>query len=305
MTDKKDGDVRVKKVMDTLINRFSLPIQGIEKTLKLVIKGAGEGEQRAMQDALERLGGVLEHIDQELSAYSEDQKGRSQLSVAVKVVGTSLTEWASLVESGKPPKDLVQNIQKKIDELDACIQGEQIRFGCAIEKKVDLAQFFSKVNAKKPMEYYKDGKTSLVNKQWVDAKKEFLAYQCYADARRQKTLPPELEKLEMKDPHEDQHLEYLEYLQKKLDEATSTPEDPELALLWSKKAYSNPYTQAKLEWRSIYPLRKEAPKPPAPSSTPSSTSSTTSSTESTFTGTTKNKKKKRHPSAQGFFFYIV
>jgi len=286
MSDKKDGTARVKKVMDTLVDRFSLPIQGIEKTLKLVIKGAGEGEQRAMQEALERLGGVLEHIDQELSAYSEDQKGRSQLSVAVKVVGTSLTEWASLVESGKPPKDLVQNIQKKIDELDACIQGEQIRFGCAIEKKVDLTQFFAKLNAKKPMEYYSDGKRSLVKKEWADAKRQFLAYQCYADARRQKTLPPELEKLEMRDPYEDQHLEYLEYLQRKLDE--ETPEDPELALLWSKKAYSNPYTQARQEWRSIYPLRKEAPKPtPQQNLSPTVTSppSSTSTTESTFTGT--------------------
>lgn len=213
MSGTKDGTVRVKKVMDTLVNRLSLPIQGIEKTLKSVLKGAGEDEQK-MNEALERLGGVLEHIDQELSAYSEDQKGRSQLSVAVKVVGTSLTEWASLVESGKPPKDLVQNIQKKIDELDTCIQGEQIRFGCAIEKKVNLTQFFANLNAKKPMEYYGDGKRSLVTKNWEDAKKQFLAYQCYADARRQKTLPPELEKLEMRDPHEDQHLEYLEYVQK-------------------------------------------------------------------------------------------
>jgi len=82
----------------------------------------------------------------------------------------------------------------------------------------------------------------------------------------------------MRDPHEDQHLEYLEYLQKKLDE--ETPEDPELALLWSKKAYSNPYTQAKLEWRSIYPLRKEAPKP-NPLSPTTSAPPSTSSTEST------------------------
>lgn len=162
-----------------------------------------------------------------------------------------------------------------------------IRFGCAIEKKVDLTQFFAKLNAKKPMEYYSDGKISLVKKDWADAKRQFLAYQCYADARRQKTLPPELEKLEMRDPYEDQHLEYLEYLQRKLDE--ETPEDPELALLWSKKAYSNPYTQARQEWRSIYPLRKEAPKPIPPqnplSPTVTSPTSSTSTTESTFTGT--------------------
>jgi len=290
MSGTKDGTVRVKKVMDTLVNRLSLPIQGIEKTLKSVLKGAGEDEQK-MNEALERLGGVLEHIDHELSAYSEDQKAKSQLSLTVKVVGTSLTDWASLVDSGKPPKDLVQNIEKKIEELNQALQAEQIRFGCAIEKKVNLTQFFANLNAKKPMEYYGDGKRSLVTKNWEDAKKQFLAYQCYADARRQKTLPPELEKLEMRDPHEDQHLEYLEYVQKKLDE--QTPEDPELSLLWSKKAYSNPYTQAKLEWRSIYPLRKEGVRAPtAPSSTsstPSSTSptpSSTSSTTSTFTGTT-------------------
>jgi len=112
MSGTKDGTVRVKKVMDTLVNRLSLPIQGIEKTLKSVLKGAGEDEQQ-MNEALERLGGVLEHIDHELSAYSEDQKAKSQLSLTVKVVGTSLTDWASLVDSGKPPKDLVQNIEKK------------------------------------------------------------------------------------------------------------------------------------------------------------------------------------------------
>jgi len=98
--------------------------------------------------------------------------------------------------------------------LNQALQAEQIRFGCAIEKKVNLTQFFANLNAKKPMEYYGDGKRSLVTKNWEDAKKQFLAYQCYADARRQKTLPPELEKLEMRDPHEDQHLEYLEYVQK-------------------------------------------------------------------------------------------
>jgi len=280
MSGTKDGTVRVKKVMDTLVNRLSLPIQGIEKTLKSVLKGAGEDEQK-MNEALERLGGVLEHIDHELSAYSEDQKAKSQLSLTVKVVGTSLTEWASLVDSGKPPKDLVQNIQKQIDELNQALQSEQIRFGSAIERKVNLTQFFANLNAKKPMEYYSDGKRSIMTKNWEDAKKQFLAYQSYADARRQKTLPPELEKLEMKDPHEDQHLEYLEYVQKKLD-AQTQPEDPELSLLWSKKAYSNPYTQAKQEWRSIYPLRKEGVAPTAPSSVPSSTSSTTS----TITGTT-------------------
>jgi len=84
-----------------------------------------------------------------------------------------------------------------------------------LKKKVDVGNFLSNLNAKKPMEYYNDGKSQLVKRQWVDAKSNFLSYQKFADAKRWKKLPKELETLELKDPCQDQHLEYLEYCQKK------------------------------------------------------------------------------------------
>jgi len=80
---------------------------------------------------------------------------------------------------------------------------------------VGLVAFYAKLASKTPLDYYNSGKYLLTEKKWLQAKDEFLAYQKFADAKQQNKLPRELGEVIVKDPREDKHLEYLEYLQKK------------------------------------------------------------------------------------------
>jgi len=146
---------------------------------------------------------------------TKNKKKASPLGLDVKVALKEAIEWGTLVSQGKIPEDLVVNIKKKTSELDQSIQAEQIRLGRVTEQKLDLAQFFAKLQVKKPMDYYNDGKMAIVKKQWLVAKENFLKYQYFANAKRYNNLPKELEGIELKDPHDDKHLEYLEVIQKK------------------------------------------------------------------------------------------
>jgi len=218
----------------------------------------GDGEQKECLNALEGLTLALERIQKELDDYNEEQKKASPLGLDVKVALKEAIEWGTLVAQGKIPEDLVVNIKRKTSELDQSIQAEQIRLGRITEQKLDLTQFFSKLQVKKPMDYYNDGKMAIVKKQWLVAKENFLKYQYFANAKRYNNLPKELEGIELKDPHDDKHLEYLEVIQKKLDDI-GNPVDPELLALWTISAYSNTYTKAKEEWRKTFPFRTTAP----------------------------------------------
>jgi len=270
---------KVAKVGNRIINHAFDPIKGLENKLVALKKGIDQAKEREYQETIERLAVILERVSKELDDYNDDQKARSQLTVAVKVLFTDMETWATLINSGKPPQDLIQTIKRRIEDLDSSVQGEQLRFGRDIDNKLDVSNFFTKLGTKKPMEYYTDGKALLQQKKWVDAKTNFLRYQSYADAKRRNKLPKELENLEIKDPYEDQHLEYLEFAQKKLNEEMNTPDDPEMIGLMSKTVYPNPYTAAKVEWRKAFPKGGG----PQVSSPPSSSSS--SSNSSDFQGT--------------------
>jgi len=190
-----------------------------------------------------------------------NKKKKSQLSVDVKTALVGVYEWSSLVDKGQFPKDLVANLNRKTDQLDESIQAEQLRFGRVLDGKVNLVTFFQKLNVKSPLDYYNAGKYLLKERQWLKAKDEFLAYQKFADAKRHNKLPKDLGDVQVKDPHEDKHLEYLEYIQKQIDEKINEGTD-EMSLLLSRTVTtSNPYTPAKTEWRKAYPYRESVLSP--------------------------------------------
>jgi len=124
------------------------------------------------------------------------------------------------------------------------------------------------------MEYYLDGKIDLKKKRFQEAKVNFLAYQKFADAKRYDKLPEEFKTLPIKDPCQDKHLEYLELIQRKLNEEVSGDDDPDLSLVWTGTPASNPYTALREEWRKAFPRTSSAPASSASSASTSSTSST-------------------------------
>jgi len=183
--------------------------------------------------------------------------------VDVKTALFGVYEWSALVAPGPVPKDLVANLNKKTDQLDESIQLEQLRFGRVLDTKVNLVTFFQKLIVKSPLDYYNAGKYLLKERQWLKAKDEFLAYQKFADAKRHNQLPKDLGDVQVRDPHEDKHLEYLEYIQKQIDEKINEGTD-EMSLLLSRTVTaSNPFTPLRAEWRRVYPYR-EAVLSPAP-----------------------------------------
>jgi len=108
----------------------------------------------------------------------------------------------------------------------------------------------------------------------VGSKENFLKYQYLVEAKINNKLPESLDKQEFKDPYEDQHCEYLEVCQKKIDDQLRNPSgDPEIEALWTNAEYSNPFKAQKEKWRAKYPK--------GGSSSSASSSSTTSSTTST------------------------
>jgi len=80
----------------------------------------------------------------------------------------------------------------------------------------------------------------------------FLAYQKFANLGQTGQLRSEDK---IRDPHEDKHLEYLEYIEKNLQKIL--PQDEEQAMLFSAlpKVPQNPYTDPRTEWRKKYPYR--------------------------------------------------
>jgi len=192
------------------------------------------------------------------------------LAVDVKTCLVAVYEWTALVERNAYPPDLVKSLKKKTDELNESIQAEQLRFGLRIDNEVGLVAFYAKLASKTPLDYYNSGKYLLTEKKWLQAKDEFLAYQKFADAKQANKLPRELGEVILKDPREDKHLEYLEYLQKKIDEKINEQTD-EASLILSKTVVgSNPYTPLKEEWRRKYPYKQESGTAPSSSSSTSS-----------------------------------
>jgi len=260
MSDERSVTNHFTKIGESLIKLGLVPAQKVIPLLTNLWKGSSaQKEKKEAQEALENFMKSLERIATEIEQYDDDQKKKSQLSVDVKTSLVTVYDWAALVDKGHFPQDLVKTLQKKTELLDESIQAEQLRFGRDIDKKVNLVTFFAKLNVKSPLDYYNAGKYLLKERQWLKAKDEFLAYQKFADAKRQNKLPKDLGDIQVKDPHEDKHLEYLEYIQKQIDEKINEQTD-EMSLLLSKTVTtSNPYTPLKNEWRKTYPYREALP----------------------------------------------
>jgi len=99
-----------------------------------------------------------------------------------------------------------------------------------------------------PIEFYNQGKLLLVKRQWQDSKDAFLSYQKFANAAQEGLLPPGFV---VRDPHEDKHLEYLEWLQKRLDVTVHIKDEDGLFTI-----VPNCYSRPKEVWRKRYPFKK-------------------------------------------------
>jgi len=132
-----------------------------------------------------------------------------------------------------------------------------------------MLAFYQRLSSKQPLEYYNNGKFLITQQQWLQAKENLLAYQKFADGKLRNQLPSELGDVKVKDPHEDKHLEYLEFAQKKMDEKLNQGTD-EISLLLSVATKDNIYTPMRVAWRAKYPYREPKPEPPKPTQLPPS-----------------------------------
>jgi len=252
---------------DTFFGKFSKVTKSLQKlgllpTEKVVtvINGLWKGsssqkEAKEIQEALERFIHAVERIALEIEQYTDDQKKKSQLAVDVKTSLVAIYEWSDLVEKKRYPPDFVKTLQKKTDDLNESIQAEQLRFGRKVDSELNLVAFYQRLSAKQPLEYYNNGKFLITQQQWLQAKENLLAYQKFADGKLQNKLPSELGDVKVKDPHEDKHLEYLEFAQKKMDEKLNQGTD-EISLLLSNVTKENIYTPMRIAWRAKYPYRE-------------------------------------------------
>jgi len=240
----------------TLVSGGILPEGGFGFLGVFTGKGTGvkESDRKELLENLEKFSKTLARATTVIEGYNEDQKRVSQLPLDIKTALRAVDDWATLVEQKKEHPDLINNIKSKAELLDGAIAAEILRFGIKVDQKIDWNTFVSSVHVKKPLEYYTDGKVLISQRKWNEAKDSFLAYQKFANAGQAGQLPSEVK---IRDPHEDKHLEYLEYIQKNLEKI---PTDDEFRMIASVVPTTphNPYEDARITWRKKYPYRGSA-----------------------------------------------
>jgi len=233
--------------------------KGIGSFFGVFVGKVSESDQKGLRESLEKFVKALEVTTHALEEYNDEQRKQSQLPVNVKTSLVAVYEWSQILDSGRQPPDLLSSIKTKAESLEQAVANETLRFGVKIEQKlgqvstqVDYVAFIAGINVKKPLEYYSDGKVLISQKKWNEAKDAFLAYQKFANLGQTGQLRSEDK---IRDPHEDKHLEYLEYIEKNLQKIL--PQDDEQAMLFSAlpKVPQNPYTDPRTEWRKKYPYR--------------------------------------------------
>jgi len=197
---------------------------------------AGVDKKQGSQDLRDTLEGFLKDLEYTLPVlekYDEEDKRESKLTFQVKVSLQACHEWAQLIENKKETKDLNVVIKKHAEELKNAIARETLEQSIRANKRLKAIEAISKLDKKKPWEYFADGKTLFAQKKWMDAKTNLLHYRQYVAEGKVGVMSDENPD-GVKNPKEDRHLLYLAYIQDKLTAEdpllSKTPEDPLLSV---------------------------------------------------------------------------
>jgi len=215
---------------------------------------AGVDKKQGQQELRDTLEGFLKDLESTLPVlekYDEESKRESKLTFQVKVSLQACHEWAQLIENKKETKDLAPTIKKHAEELKNAISRENLEQAIRANKRLIAIEAISKLDKKKPWEYFSDGKTFFAQKKWMDAKTNLLHYRSFVE---QKTpVMSDDNPNGVKDPKEDRHLLYLAYIQDKLTAEdpllSKLPEDP---LLSVASPIQNLYWAQWKEWKKKY-----------------------------------------------------
>lgn len=212
----------------------------------------GNSKPRKEKKILVTLESFLSDLDktyQTLIKYSEEDRKDSRLTLEVKVSLTSCCAWAELIEQKKIPPNLVETIEQRAKSLNFVISQEVLEQTIRINQKAKILVAISKLDKKKPWEYYEDGKYLISQKKWLDAKTNFLAYRHYVEAKT--PIMTDKDDNGIKPPSVDSHLKYLSYVQDQLSEQ-GTQEEPNPILSVAPAGKNNQYKADWAKWEALY-----------------------------------------------------
>jgi len=204
-------------------------------------------EMKQILGSLENLFTDLERTYETLQKYDDDRKN-SRLTLEVKISLKSCVEWSEMIEKKKVPKDLLKTIEKRVESLKFAISQETLEQTIRIQQRTKVIELLSKLDKKKPWEYYEDAKYLIGQKRWMEAKTNLICYRNYVDGKTK--VMTDTDDNGVKPPEKDSHLKYLAYVQDQLAAQPKVDPSPILSVLPSKTI--NQYQKDWEKWEATY-----------------------------------------------------
>jgi len=190
----------------------------------------------------------LDDTAQILKKYSDENKQESRLTLEVKVSLKQCYVWLDLLEKKQMPEDLLENLRRNAKSLKTAISLETLAQTIRIQQHAEILARLTRLDLKKPWEYYQDGKYLIGQKRWLDAKTNLINYRNYVLAGKVGVGDEGVKK-----PSEDSHLKYLAYIQDELNAQGKVDPDPILSVT---TVHHNQYWPLWHKWEREYMGKK-------------------------------------------------
>jgi hypothetical protein len=205
-------------------------------------------EMKQILAQLENLFTDLEKTYETLQKYDDGDRKDSRLTLEVKISLKSCVEWSEMIEKKKVPQDLLKTLEKRVESLKFAISQETLEQTVRIHQRTKVIELLTKLDKKKPWEYYEDAKYLIGQKRWMEAKTNLICYRNYVEGKTK--VMTDSDDNGVKPPEKDSHLKYLAYVQDQL--AAQPKADPSPILSTVPMNTINQYQKLWEKWEATY-----------------------------------------------------